>query len=114
MRKFSDKFAEKLAKKSSELKVSDGRKDGAQIGPLITMAAVGKSTKSRICKNKGAKIITGGDIDNAGKQFYKPTVMTNVTNDMKIFMRKHWTSSSINKVYDEEVIKMAKMIQITV
>ncbi len=108
--KIYDKFAEKLAKQSSELKVSDGRKDGAQIGPLITMAAVEKvQNHVSDAKNKGAKIITGGDIDNAGKQFYKPTVMTNVTNDMKIFYEETFgpVAPLIKFSSDEEVIKMA-------
>ena len=108
--KIHDKFAEKLAKKSSELKVSDGRKDGAQIGPLITMAAIEKvQNHVSDAKNKGAKIITGGEIDNAGKQFYKPTVMTNVTNDMKIFYEETFgpVAPLIKFSGDEEVIKMA-------
>ena len=108
--KIHDKFAEMLAKKSSELKVSDGRKDGAQIGPLITEAALEK-VKSHVddAKNKGAKVITGGDIDNAGKQFYKPTVMTNVTNQMKIFYEETFgpVAPLIKFSNDQEVIEMA-------
>ena len=108
--KIHDKFAEMLAQKSSELKVSDGREDGAQIGPLITEAALEK-VKSHVddARNKGAKVITGGDQDNAGKQFYKPTVMTNVNNQMKIFYEETFgpVAPLIKFSNDQEVIEMA-------
>ena len=108
--KIHDEFAEKLAKKSAELKVSDGRKEGAQIGPLITMAAVEKvQDHVSDAKSKGAKIITGGELDNEGRQFYKPTVMTEVTNDMKIFYEETFgpVAPLIKFSDDEEVIQMA-------
>ena len=58
--------------------------------------------------NKGAKVMTGGALDNAGKQFYKPTVMTNVTNDMKIFYEETGPVAPLIKFSsEEEVIEMA-------
>ena len=87
-----------------------GREDGAQIGPLITEAALEK-VKSHVddARNKGAKVITGGDQDNAGKQFYKPTVMTNVNNQMKIFYEETFgpVAPLIKFSNDQEVIEMA-------
>ncbi|MFL2682294.1 MAG: NAD-dependent succinate-semialdehyde dehydrogenase [Alphaproteobacteria bacterium] len=105
-----DEFAKKFSDKSAALKVSDGREDGAQIGPLITMSAVEK-VQSHVedAVNKGAKVITGGTLDNAGKQFYKPTVMTGVTNDMKIFYEETFgpVAPLIKFSSEEEVIEMA-------
>ena len=59
--------------------------------------------------NKGAEVITGGALDNAGKQFYKPTVITNVTNKMKIFYEETFgpVAPLIKFSSEEEVIKMA-------
>ncbi len=108
--KVHDKFAEMLAKNSSKLKVSDGRVEGAQIGPLITQSAMAKvQSHVKDAKNKGANILTGGDIDKAGKQFFQPTVMTNVTNEMKIFYEETFgpVAPLIKFSSDEEVIKMA-------
>ena len=108
--KIYDEFAKKFSDKSSALKVSDGREDGAQIGPLITMAAIEK-VQSHVSDavDKGATVMTGGALDNAGKQFYKPTVMTNVTNDMKIFYEETFgpVAPLIKFSTEEEVIKMA-------
>ena len=108
--KIYDNFAQILSEKSAALKVSDGREDGAQIGPLITMAAVNK-VQSHVddAVEKGATVMTGGSLDNAGKQFFKPTVMTNVTNKMKIFYEETFgpVAPLIKFSTEEEVIKMA-------
>ena len=108
--KIYDEFAKKLSDKSAALQVSDGREDGAQIGPLITMSAVNK-VQSHVddAVEKGATVMTGGSLDNAGKQFYKPTVMTNVTNKMKIFYEETFgpVAPLIKFSTEEEVIKMA-------
>ena len=108
--KIYDDFAKRLSDKSAGLLVSDGREDGAQIGPLITMAAVNK-VQSHVddAVEKGATVMTGGSLDNAGKQFYKPTVMTNVTNKMKIFYEETFgpVAPLIKFSTEEEVIKMA-------
>ena len=108
--KIYDDFAKRLSDKSASLLVSDGREDGAQIGPLITMAAVNK-VQSHVddAVEKGAIVMTGGSLDNAGKQFYKPTVMTNVTNKMKIFYEETFgpVAPLIKFSTEEEVIKMA-------
>ncbi len=108
--KIYDDFARRLSDKSASLLVSDGREDGAQIGPLITMAAVNK-VQSHVddAVEKGATVMTGGSLDNAGKQFYKPTVMTNVTNKMKIFYEETFgpVAPLIKFSTEEEVIKMA-------
>ncbi len=108
--KIYDEFAKKFSEKSAALKVSDGREDGAQIGPLITMAAINKvHSHVEDAVEKGATIMTGGSLDNAGKQFYKPTVLTNVTNKMKIFYEETFgpIAPLIKFSTEEEVIEMA-------
>ena len=108
--KVYDDFAKKFSEKSAALIVSDGREDGAQIGPLITMAAINK-VQSHVddAVEKGATVMTGGSLDNAGKQFYKPTVMINVTNKMKIFYEETFgpVAPLIKFSTEEEVIEMA-------
>ncbi len=108
--KIYDEFAKKFSEKSAALKVSDGREDGAQIGPLITMAAINKvHSHVEDAVEKGATVMTGGSLDNAGKQFYKPTVLTNVTNKMKIFYEETFgpIAPLIKFSTEEEVIEMA-------
>ena len=79
-----DEFSNRLAKKSSQLKVADGRTEGAQIGPLITPQAFKNVEEHVGDAGKGAKF-TGGTNDNSGVQFYKPTVLTDINSNMKIY-----------------------------
>lgn len=105
-----DKFAKKLAHKSAELKISDGTVEGTQIGPLITSAAVEKvEIHVNDAVNKGANVLTGGERDVAGPQFYKPTVITNVTNKMKIYYEETFgpVAPLIKFSSEEEVVNMA-------
>ncbi len=105
-----EKFSKRLAEKSSQLKVSDGRVEGAQIGPLITPLALEK-VKEHVndAVEKGAKVLTGGINDNAGVQFYKPTVMTDITNKMKIYYEETFgpVAPIIKFKNEDEVINMA-------
>ena len=105
-----DEFSNRLAEKSSQLKVADGRTVGAQIGPLITPQAF-KKVEEHVedAVEKGAKILTGGTNDNSGVQFYKPTVLTDINNNMKIYYEETFGPvAPIIKFKDEnEVIEMA-------
>ncbi len=79
------KFSEKLAKKVAALTVGNGlEKDTAQ-GPLINDNAVAKvESHIKDAVDKGAKILTGGKRHKLGKTFFEPTLLINVTTDMKI------------------------------
>ena len=80
-----DAFTEKLAAAVRKLKVSDGLEDGAQQGPLIDMSAVEKIEEHIAdAVSKGAKIIVGGERHELGGTFFQPTVLVDVTPDMKV------------------------------
>ena len=82
-----DAFAEKLAKRVAEFKTGSGFTDGVNIGPLINPAAVNKVQElvSNAIQH-GAKALIGGDkATQAGDQFFEPTILTGVTQDMDIF-----------------------------
>ncbi len=80
-----DEFASKLAEKVGALKVGDGFAEGVNQGPLINMAAVEK-VEDHISDaiDKGAKILVGGKRHALGKTFFEPTLLANVTTDMKV------------------------------
>ncbi|WCN11550.1 succinate-semialdehyde dehydrogenase [Marinomonas mediterranea] len=82
-----DAFAEKLAKRVAELKTGDGFEDGVTIGPLINPAAIEKvEGLVSDALEKGAKTLTGGSTSSTtGAQFFAPTVLTDVTDEMDIF-----------------------------
>ncbi len=79
-----DAFAAKLSKRLSEMTVGDGL-DGADLGPLIEPAAVEKVREHiEDAKSKGGSVLSGGDAHDLGGLFFQPTVVTGVTQDMKV------------------------------
>ena len=78
-------FADKLAIAITQLKVGDGLSGDSQIGPLIDDKALQKVTalvQSAVAD--GAKLLLGGTSHSAGKQFFQPTLVTEVSADMAI------------------------------
>ncbi|NDW46192.1 NAD-dependent succinate-semialdehyde dehydrogenase [Ruegeria sp. PrR005] len=80
-----DAFAAKLKVAVENLKVGDGLNAGTTTGPLINADAVEK-VKEHIADvaAKGGAILTGGLPHDLGGSFFQPTVMTGVTQDMKV------------------------------
>ena len=79
-----DAFAEKLSKRVASLKVGSGMEDGVEIGPMIEKAAVEK-VEDHIsdATAKGASVKLGGKPHERGGLFFEPTVLTDVTPEMK-------------------------------
>lgn len=83
-----DKFVEKLAKASNELKVGSGLDDGVQQGPLIDVKAVEKVEEFIAdATAKGGKVVAGGKRHKLGGSFFEPTVISGATTDM-MFMKE--------------------------
>ena len=62
-----------------------GDSDGVEIGPLIDQKAIEKVERMVAeALASGATALTGGTKHAAGAQFYTPTVLTNVTRDMRV------------------------------
>jgi len=84
-----DAFTQKLVDRLQNTKVGDGRVKGVEIGPLVDEAAL-NSVMEHIqdAQAKGGTIVFGGNRlteDDYSKGFFlEPTVITNVTQDMKI------------------------------
>ena len=80
-----EEFSDKLAAKIKAMKVGDGTQDGVVIGPLINEAAVTKVQEHvSDAKAKGGKVVLGGEAHEAGKLFYTPTLITDMSDDMKV------------------------------
>ena len=82
-----DAFAEKLAARVASFKTGNGFAEGVNIGPLINSAAIQKvSELVTDAINQGAHALVGGKMmDELGKQFFEPTILINVSEDMAIF-----------------------------
>ncbi len=80
-----DEFAAKLKAAVEALNVGDGLTDGTTTGPLINDEAVAKVQEhiEDVTAN-GGTILTGGLPHDLGGTFFQPTIVTGVTQDMKV------------------------------
>jgi succinate-semialdehyde dehydrogenase/glutarate-semialdehyde dehydrogenase len=105
-----DAFAAKLAAAVNKLNVGDGLKAGTTTGPLINMDAVEK-VQEHIADvvSGGGKVLTGGKGHALGGTFFEPTVLTGVTNNMKVATEE--TFGPVAPLFkfetEEEVIHLA-------
>lgn len=81
-----EEFATKLVEKVNAFKVGHGFSEGITHGPLIHGRSVAKvEAHVKDALSKGAVLLTGGEkIPELGDNFYKPTVLRNMTPDMII------------------------------
>lgn len=80
-----DKICQALIDKISTLKVGNGLEDGVNQGPLIDKKALLK-VKEHIndALQKGAKLLVGGDNHPLGGNFFQPTLLKDVTQQMRV------------------------------
>lgn len=83
----ADAFIAKLVTAVKSLKIGDGKDDGIQIGPLINTAQLRKvSDIIEDARSKGANIVYGGrTLPDKGDLFYEPTIISNVTPNMRLY-----------------------------
>ena len=82
---YDDFVARLSAKVQSSLRVGNGAEAGVTTGPLIDDAAVAKVEEHVAdALAKGGRIVTGGRRHALGGRFYEPTVIADVTPDMKV------------------------------
>lgn len=81
-----DEFSKKFAEEVKGFKVGSGYHLENTHGPLIHERAVGKvQDHVEDALKKGGTVLLGGKgLDHLGPNFYEPTVITNMTSDMRI------------------------------
>jgi succinate-semialdehyde dehydrogenase/glutarate-semialdehyde dehydrogenase len=113
-KKVQDSFVEKFAKALEVIKVGNGMQAGITQGPLIEAAALEK-VKKHVADaiSKGAKLVTGGKQSIEGKNFYEPTILSNVNSQMLITYEETFgpIAPIIPFESDEEVIELANNSQ---
>ena len=105
-----DDFTGRLAQVVSGLVVGEGLKGETHQGPLIDMAAVEKvEDHVKDAVDKGARVVAGGQRHELGGTFYEPTILADVTQDMKVAREE--TFGPVAPLFrfkdDEEVIRLA-------
>jgi len=80
-----DEFIKKFTAKVKELKLGVGTDESVDIGPVVNVPAV-EAIEGLIAAavEAGAKIITGGKRSDLGACFFEPTILSDVTMDMKV------------------------------
>ena len=103
-------FAEKLAEEVRKFRLGDGSDSDTTMGPLVNDAAVRDVTAMvQDALDKGATATTGGQQSRLGACFFEPTVLTGVTEDMRVFREEIFGPVAPLFKFDteEEAIKMA-------
>ncbi len=106
----ADAFTAKLIEKVSAITLGRGTEAGVSQGPLIDDKAVAKMEEHiSDALAKGGRILAGGKRSALGGTFFEPTVMSGITQDMKV--AKEETFAPLAPVItfrdEDEVIAMA-------
>jgi len=81
-----DEFTAKLTEAVKQFKLGDGTEDGINMGPLIDQKAANDVIGFiDDAVEKGAKVVAGGGLSPLGGSFVEPTILTDVTTDMRVF-----------------------------
>ncbi len=80
-----DEFVEMLSKKVAAFKVGNGLEQGVIQGPLINARALEK-VEAHVADaiERGARVVTGGARHHLGGTFFQPTVLADVTAEMRV------------------------------
>ncbi|MEA2304677.1 MAG: succinate-semialdehyde dehydrogenase / glutarate-semialdehyde dehydrogenase [Solirubrobacteraceae bacterium] len=78
-----DEFVTRFTDRVGELTVADGFTAGVNVGPLIDVPGIDKVDRHVTdAREHGAELLRGGTRHELGVQFYTPTVLTGITDDM--------------------------------
>jgi succinate-semialdehyde dehydrogenase / glutarate-semialdehyde dehydrogenase len=105
-----DEFSNKLTEKMAAMKVGDGLEEDVEVGPLIEPRAIDKVERHVAdAKEKGAKVILGGEQTNGGGNFYPPTVLMNADDTMLVAKEETFGPVAAIMPFDteDEVIERA-------
>lgn len=81
----AEEFSSKLAEKMGALKIGPGLEDGVKVGPLVE-----EKQRDKVAElvddavEKGATVVTGGEVPEGPGWFYPPTVLTDVPLSAKV------------------------------
>ncbi|NBA97185.1 NADP-dependent succinate-semialdehyde dehydrogenase [Pseudomonas sp. R5(2019)] len=80
-----DRFVERFAQRVSELVVGNGAEPGTSVGPMIDEKAVAgvEALVAQACE-AGARVVAGGKRHALGGAFYEPTLLADVTPEMRV------------------------------
>ena len=85
VRKIANEFIEMFVQKTKKLKVGDPMSNETDIGPLVNINSL-KNMESLVAQSvkEGAELLTGGERTGSKGYFYPPTVLKNVSPNMRV------------------------------
>jgi len=105
-----DEFTSKLKAATAGLKMGEGTDDGVSVGPLINAGAANDVIEFiEDAVAKGASVAAGGGRSDLGNCFIEPTLLTNVSDDMRVFREEIFgpVAPIFKFATEEEAIAMA-------
>lgn len=99
-----DEFAKLFVEKVKQLKVGNSLNEDVDIGPLVNESGLDK-VKEHVTDavEKGAEVLYGGkEINDEAGYFYEPTILDNVTEDMKIMQEETFGPVAPITVFETE------------
>lgn len=104
-----DRFVDAFASATAELRVGHGLEDGTDIGPM-TRASVAEKCRQQIAQalSAGARLVCGGQDSPFGGRFVMPTVLADVTDDMRIAREETFGPVAAILPFDDEQEVLAR------
>lgn len=104
-----ERFCARFADAVGTLRVGNGMDAGVDIGPLIDRSAV-ETCQAHVddAAKRGARVLAGR-VRAAGERFFAPTVLADVTADMRIFREETFgpVAALLPFASDDEVVELA-------
>jgi succinate-semialdehyde dehydrogenase / glutarate-semialdehyde dehydrogenase len=80
-----DRFVSAVAEKVAKLRVDQGLQDDFVVGPMVNKIGFNKVLELvEETKKSGAKVVLGGRPNARGELFFDPTILTELSDDMRI------------------------------
>jgi acyl-CoA reductase-like NAD-dependent aldehyde dehydrogenase len=85
VKNIANEFIEKFVQNTEKLKVGDPLSEDTDLGPVVNASAL-KTIDSQVKDSvkAGAEILTGGEQIGSKGYFYKPTILKNVSQNMRV------------------------------
>ncbi len=110
-RSLYESFVRSCAEKSKQLRVGNGMDADTDVGPMIHERQV-RIVESQVedAKARGARVLAGGRrVPELGKNFYAPTVLADVTHEMRIMQEETFGPALPVMAFadDDEAVRLA-------
>lgn len=102
-KKIANEFMEKFIHNTSRMSIGDPMSVESDIGPLVNKDAL-ENISSLVddAKSKGAEILLGGERLGDKGYFYKPTILTNIKPEMRIFSEETFGPVAPITIFEDE------------